>query len=495
MALLALAAAPAGAEERVPEVSSSTGGLQIDDLGAADESITVGFAQSGLRWLVISTTGLHLSRGSNCDPPVLDSASGRFQTTCVRSVPLQASPTSVTVSLDSGDDTLTTVGLSSAISIHAIGRGGDDHLGGGPGPDELEGGLGRDILDGNEGDDSLGAGPDDDTLVGDGGRDLLVGDDGDDRLLDGDETTAAPEARDDRQRGGAGGDTLRIGLGGDSADAGSGDDTIFDDDGPVIADEIFPDTGVDLLSYRNFAGVSAQTGVITGFTAPSGSAPQELEGIEGTAKDDRITVSGSGTRPVTLIGLAGRDVLRSGAGPDLLIGGGGQDDLRSAGGEDVVDAKSGEATSDDPDSLVDLVFCGAGTDTEIADLTDPLFHDRSDGCENVQQSAIGEGPHVRLGGGRVTLSGPTLSVPASCPRALHHPCRGRIVSAGSLPGLDRARATRYRLGRGERGVIELRAGPGVTSGRPAFVESVEHGDVKGDKTTRMLVRVARHPRR
>lgn len=94
------------------------------------------------------------------------------------------------------------------------GRGGDDLLEGGAGSDALQGGSGRDLIAGQQGDDELDGGAGDDRLDGGSGNDELVGGRGDDRL-----------------RGGSGVDSYRF-------EAGDGSDTIEDDSGVVIIDDV-----------------------------------------------------------------------------------------------------------------------------------------------------------------------------------------------------------------------------------------------------------------
>jgi len=430
---------------------------------------------------------------------VREPASGRFQTLCARIATGQPVSNAVTVAFDTGDDVLAAGAETPAtIAIHAVGGRGNDRLAGGPGPDQLEGGDGRDNLDGNEGADELDGDAGDDTALGDGGLDDLRGAEGNDRLLDGDESAATADQLDDDLRGGSGNDSLRAGAGNDHADAGTGDDTVLDDDGPGQPDTLIPDLGTDLLSYRNFPGLSATLGISAELSGPPSNPSQQagFEGVEGTSKDDSFAVTGSGAGATTLIGLAGRDRLDGGNGPDLLIGGAGADTLRSHGGDDVIDAKAGESPSDDPDQLLDLINCGGGPevdiDTAITGLTDPLGRDRFDGCENVERSAIGEGPHVKLGiGAPVTLRDGELRLRVSCPGKLGHACRGRLTGAASIAGLDRAPERRYRIRDGHHELLGLPVARGLHAGGRVYVQSLEKGDVKGRKTTRQLLRIRR----
>lgn len=94
------------------------------------------------------------------------------------------------------------------------GRGGDDLLEGDAGDDVLQGGSGKDLIAGQQGDDELDGGAGADRLEGGGGVDELIGGRGDDWL-----------------RGGAGLDTYRF-------ERGDGIDTIEDDGGVVVVDDV-----------------------------------------------------------------------------------------------------------------------------------------------------------------------------------------------------------------------------------------------------------------
>lgn len=94
------------------------------------------------------------------------------------------------------------------------GRGGDDLLEGGAGADVLHGGSGRDFISGQQGDDELEGGA---------GNDWLAGGSGDDELAGG--------AGNDRIEGGEGVDTYRF-------DSGDGSDTIVDDGGSLVFDDV-----------------------------------------------------------------------------------------------------------------------------------------------------------------------------------------------------------------------------------------------------------------
>jgi hypothetical protein len=94
------------------------------------------------------------------------------------------------------------------------GRAGDDLVEGGRGHDVLQGGSGRDDLVGQHGDDELEGGAGADRLDGGGGNDDLDGGRGDDMLL-----------------GGSGEDVYRF-------ESGDGSDTIVDDSGVVVLDDV-----------------------------------------------------------------------------------------------------------------------------------------------------------------------------------------------------------------------------------------------------------------
>ncbi len=85
----------------------------------------------------------------------------------------------------------------------------------------------------------------------------------------------------------------------------------------------------------------------------------------------RDTLNG-GSGADSLNGGPGNDVLTGGLGNDLLDGGGGADNLRGDAGRDTIKARDG---------VRDVISCGGGADTVIADLLDTVATD----CETVRR--------------------------------------------------------------------------------------------------------------
>ena len=151
------------------------------------------------------------------------------------------------------------------------------------------------------------------------------------------------------------------------------------------------------------AGFADAVGTVGVDMVAGASLPQRLYGLSG---DDWI--AGSATRATCLFGGDGDDMLALAggggialgeAGADVLVGsdlddglsgGGGADSLQGRGGADVLrggsglDALSGGAGDDvldSADGLPELVDCGAGADTAIADAVDVVVS-----CERGRQA-------------------------------------------------------------------------------------------------------------
>ena len=141
---------------------------------------------------------------------------------------------------------------------------------------------------------------------------------------------------------------------------------------------------------------------------PGAGKPQRVYGLTGTD-----WLLGSDTRAACLFGGQGDDVLTlgkgggvalgedgadwltgstkddglsGGAGPDTLNGGGGGDVLRGGRAIDGFDGGEGDDLLDSADGRPELVVCGPGNDTAVADGADVLM-----GCEK----RTGVGPLLR----------------------------------------------------------------------------------------------------
>ena len=78
-------------------------------------------------------------------------------------------------------------------------------------------------------------------------------------------------------------------------------------------------------------------------------------------------ITGAGPGSFNVDGGSGNDRIRTGRGADRVTAGGGNDRVRSGGGDDSIDVA---------DAQPDVVHCGRGIDSVIADSRDRLA-----GCE------------------------------------------------------------------------------------------------------------------
>ncbi|MES3153371.1 DUF4214 domain-containing protein [Sphingomonas faeni] len=126
---------------------------------------------------------------------------------------------------------------------------------------------------------------------------------------------------DDILRGGAGDDLLNGGGGNNVFDGGAGNDVIVAFLGSSVIDG---GQGLDMLSFEDQSrGLDANLATrISTIGQAEFSAAQSIEGIRGTAFDDRLIGNGQDN---ILQGLAGNDTFSGGAGNDLIEGGAGFD--------------------------------------------------------------------------------------------------------------------------------------------------------------------------
>jgi hypothetical protein len=129
-----------------------------------------------------------------------------------------------------------------------------------------------------------------------------------------------------------------------------------------------------------------------------------------------------------------------------------------------------------PDDVID---CGVGiNDKAMIDLLDA----EPFSCETVNRSAIGEGPHLRIGAVR-RVRGRIYAVRVRCPRKLKHRCKGTLELALTRRGLRPAKGKRYSIKAGRRRTLKVHLPRRVRKRRRVFVRSTEKGDVAGKKTT------------
>ncbi|MEZ5118759.1 MAG: choice-of-anchor Q domain-containing protein [Candidatus Nanopelagicales bacterium] len=141
---------------------------------------------------------------------------------------------------------------------------------------------------------------------------------------------------------------------------------------------------VDPNPGNNSATVTA---TVPGGTPPASPPPACSNSIRGNKKANKLRGTGAGD---TMKGLGGKDVLRglggddclnggrgndrviAGPGSDRLIGGKGRDIMLGGGGPDVIKARDGQR---------DVIKCGSGQDTVLADKSDRVAKD----CEKVRR--------------------------------------------------------------------------------------------------------------
>jgi hypothetical protein len=181
----------------------------------------------------------------------------------------------------------------------------------------------------------------------------LHGDEGDDSQLWG-------TGLDDTIDGGPGDDELDGFAGDDAIDGGAGDDVLS---GQGETDDIRGGTGFDTIDFSGAAtNVTVTLDDVPG-DGPAGDGDNihsDVEDIFGTVGNDVIT------------GSPGGNIIDGGGGDDVLNGGGGVDILRGGDGNDALLSRDG---------LAELVECGEGADSLVADDVDV-----SDGCESEQRS-------------------------------------------------------------------------------------------------------------
>jgi Ca2+-binding RTX toxin-like protein len=220
-----------------------------------------------------------------------------------------------------GDDTL-------YVSSHT---GTPAHLDGGPGDDDLTVNLqlgAEPVLRGGTGDDTLTI------LDAVGGQ--AFGGAGDDRLVYTGFTHSFgfPLVLD----GGSGNDTYAFGL-------------------QFVPTAMVPGSGLDTLDESD-----ADPRAIASLTFDMQTCSGCVDRVIGTPGGDQITGDGRA------------QAIQGGGGDDALDGGGGNDALFGEGGDDTITSRDGS---------IDVVSCGSGTDTVVADRRDVVSRD----CENVTRDA------------------------------------------------------------------------------------------------------------
>jgi Ca2+-binding RTX toxin-like protein len=302
------------------------------------------------------------------------------------------------LNMNGGDDSFTgSNGLASLITLTVDGGPGNDTIIGGDGDDRLLGGDGNNTLIGGRGNDTLLGGAGNDTFVwnpGDG-SDTIEGGDGADTLQFNGANIAENFDLSARSSG-----RLRLSrdVGNIVMDVNGVEQVNLSELGGADTTTVNDLTGTGVTSVQldlsnpaaSGVGDGAVDSVIVNGTAGddsvtlSGSGSSVLVtglaasvGISGSEATDRLTVQGlggsdtlnaaqtpAGSISLTLDGGAGRDTLVGSTGDDTLIGGDGADTLIGGRGNDVL---QGGAGSDvfvwNPGDGSDVVEGGDGVDT------------------------------------------------------------------------------------------------------------------------------------
>lgn len=125
----------------------------------------------------------------------------------------------------------------------------------------------------------------------------------------------------------------------------------------------------------------------TEYKKPTRNGTVKSDRIVGTNKRDVIYAQDGNDRVRaragndTVYGGSGRDRLEGNSGKDVLEGGSSNDTLIGNGGADDLDGGSGNDRIEARDGVRDVVYCGSGTDTVIADRKDRILDD----CERVSR--------------------------------------------------------------------------------------------------------------
>ena len=270
-------------------------------------------------------------------------------------------------------------------------------------------------VDGQAGEDTLQGGRGGDVLDGGGVADDLVGNAGNDQLI-----------------GGPGADDMRGSTGDDAFSS-------FDVESPD-----FMDGGSDVDSLA-----------IVVFPSPSLSISLDGAANDGVSGEGdnvvRIENLETGTGQDRLVGSADANRLTAGGGDDEIVGADGPDTLICGDGNDLIEARDS--------GFRDVVDCGLGSDTVIADLEDVVparltFTDTSR-CERIERFPVDDGPPGQVVTRRLAIgAGGEARLRLACPRTARVRCRGELRLA-LVPRRTLARA-RYAAALGRSATVRLR---------------------------------------
>jgi hypothetical protein len=212
-------------------------------------------------------------------------------------------------------------------------------------------------------------------------------------------------------------------------------------------------SGAGLNSVFDWSSASA------GDQTLAAAAPTTVT-VEGGAGDDRLTVS------LTAIQL-GVATINGGDGDDLLVGFLGRDLLSGGAGFDVMSGRAGDDAVSARDGAADIVSCGAGTDTLVADAaaSDPALE-----CEAEDRPAVPPPPAgpdttatpVTISSGRLTGKRNATRLRIRCPAAELGGCAGtltlrtkRALRVGAVRARLELGSARFKLSAGAQKVLKV----------------------------------------
>ncbi len=183
----------------------------------------------------------------------------------------------------------------------------------------------------------------------------------------GDDSQMWGSERDDIIDGGPGDDEVDGFGGDDTLDGGSGDDILS---GQAETDDIHGGTGFDEVDFGGLSIPADEIGIIVTLDdQPGDGRPGEGDNIHSDIED--------------IVGTFRKDLITGGPGSNIITGGSGDDVIDGGGGADVIHAGDDNDAVTSRDGLAELIDCGDGTDTLVADDIDV-----TDGCESEQRSSL-----------------------------------------------------------------------------------------------------------
>ena len=227
---------------------------------------------------------------------------------------------------------------------------------------------------------TINGGPDADFLQGGALDDRLNGEGGEDSFV------------------GSNGPFSEPAYGSDRLDGGDGDDNFVS---PTAGDEAIGGAGVDTVGFYAFRpgpgavsiAFSLNDAADDGYTGSNANVRSDVENVVGSITstlDFPNIYTPAGYYGPTLAIPEGAATLRGSAGPNTLIGGVGPDDIEGGGGNDSMSGGDGNDALRSADGFADVVKCGPGSDSAIADTLDVV----SNSCESVTRSDAGNANDV-----------------------------------------------------------------------------------------------------